>query len=77
MHCLSEMSYIYIVIKTNAMTTFTHKNREFSIIEKTPITHYPALAASQTNIDFCFIAKGKRGSLVSGYITKSKSVIVF
>jgi hypothetical protein len=59
------------------MTTFTHKNREFSITEMTPIANYPALAAAQPNVDFCFIAKGKRGSLVSGYITKSKSVIVF
>ena len=59
------------------MTTVTHKNREFKIIDKQPISNLPSLAANQPNVEFCFIAVGKRGGLISGYITKNNALIVF
>jgi hypothetical protein len=59
------------------MTNLIIKNREFQIIDKTPITNFPNLAKAQPNVEFCFIAVGKRGATIDGYITKSGSIIVF
>lgn len=59
------------------MTTITHKNREFKVVELENISKYPALAEGQPNVEFTFIAEGKRGALISGYITKNGRVIVF
>jgi len=59
------------------MTTVTIKNREFQIIDKTPISNFPNLAKTQPNVEFCFIAVGKRGATIDGYITKSGAIIAF
>lgn len=59
------------------MKTITHKNREYQVEDMQPITNYPNLAAGQPNVEFCFIAVGKRGATISGYITKNGRVIVF
>lgn len=59
------------------MTTVNYKNREFQIVEKTPITNFPNLAKAQPNVEFVFIAVGKRGSSIDGYITKTGGVVVF
>lgn len=59
------------------MKTINHKNREFQVVEMTPVTNYPNIAANQPNVEFCFIAEGKRGAMITGYITKNGKVIVF
>ena len=59
------------------METVNYKNREFTIVDKTPITNYPNLAKCQPNVEFVFIAVGKRGASIDGYITKTGGVIVF
>lgn len=59
------------------MTTITHKNRNFKVIELKNISETPALAAAQPNLEFFFIAEGVKGALISGYITKKGGVVVF
>jgi len=59
------------------MKTITHKNREFQVIEMEPISKYPNLAACQPNVEFTFVAQGKRGAVISGYLTKKGNPIVF
>ena len=60
-----------------AMKTVTYKNREFQVVDLTPISNFPNLAAAQPNVEFCFTAVGKRGAGITGYITKNGGVIVF
>ena len=59
------------------MTTITHNNREFQVVEIEPISNYPALASTRPDVVSHFIAVGKRGSTICGYITKEGSYIVF
>lgn len=59
------------------METITHRNRQFEIIEKEHISKYPNIQANQPNVEFTFIAVGKRGAAISGYILKSGAVHVF
>jgi hypothetical protein len=59
------------------MKTITHNNREFQVIEMRSITEFPNLAKAQPSVEFCFIAVGKRGATIDGYITKGGRVIVF
>lgn len=59
------------------MTTINHKNREFQIVDKQPISNFPNLASAQPNVEFVFIAAGKRGATIDGYITKNGKIIVF
>lgn len=57
------------------MTTITHKNREFKIIETSAIPEN--IAKVRPDADFWFIAEGKKGALVDGFVTKNGRVIVF
>lgn len=59
------------------MKTITHKNREFKVIDMGPITQFPNISNAQPNVESWFIAKGKKGALIDGYITKHGRVIVF
>jgi hypothetical protein len=55
----------------------TIKNRLYTLLEVEPITNYPALAQGRTDVESHFIAEGKKGALVSGYILKDGSLIIF
>lgn len=57
--------------------TITHKNREYSIVEKMPISEFPNLARERKDIEFFFVAVGKRGASIDGYITKDNKFIIF
>jgi hypothetical protein len=59
------------------MTTITHNKREFQIVDKQPISNFPNLAAGQPNVEFWFLAVGKRGATIDGYITKNGNIVVF
>lgn len=58
------------------MQKIIHNKREFQIIQTEPISNYPALAANQPEVESHFIAQGKKGALISGYITKDGRVII-
>lgn len=59
------------------MKTITHNNREYKVIEMESVTVFPNIAALNPEIEYTFIAEGKRGGLISGHITKSGSVVVY
>jgi hypothetical protein len=58
------------------MTTITHKKREYKVIELTPVAMFPNIEKSNPAIEYCFIAEGKKGALIDGYILKGGQIIV-
>jgi hypothetical protein len=59
------------------MRTVTHKNRTYKIIESMLMSNFPNLQKENINIESTFVAEGARGSLISGYMYKNGSYIVF
>jgi len=55
----------------------TINNRTYTLLEVEPITNYPALAKGRPDVESHFIAQGKRGAMVTGYILKNGGVIIF
>ena len=58
------------------MENITYKNRTFKIVDKKPIEVYPNTAKRFPLVAFTFIAEGKRGAFISGYITKDNKTII-
>lgn len=59
------------------MTTITINNRTYKVVELTPATNFANIARENSNIEFFFIAEGKRGGLIDGHITKNGGVVVY
>ena len=59
------------------MKTLTHNKREFEVVETEPIANYPNLATARPDAKSFFIAVGKKGACISGFILNNNSYIVF
>ena len=59
------------------MTTLTINNRTYKVIEMTSIDNYPAIKKLNPNITFSFIAEGKKGALISGYMFNNGTYNIF
>ena len=57
--------------------TVTHKNRNYEIVEMTDINKYLNIAKANSEITHTFIAQGKRGALISGYMYKNNKYVTF
>ena len=54
----------------------THQNRKFKVVSTESIDNFQNLKAEQPHIDYFFVAEGKKGALISGFVTKQGKIFV-
>lgn len=59
------------------MTTININNRTYKVVELTPASNFSNISKENSNIEYFFIAEGKRGALIDGHITKDGGVVVY
>jgi hypothetical protein len=59
-----------------ALETVNHKNRKFKVVSTESIDNFQNLKAEQPNIDYFFVAEGKKGALISGFVTKQGKIFI-
>lgn len=59
------------------MIEIKYKNRTFKIIETIQPNETPAIKKLYPDILYHFIAEGKKGSLLSGFMRKDKTYRIF